>query len=52
MQTMTSLTRRGLLKSGGALLVGFALGPALPKRSFAQNAAAAPGVDSFLAIHA
>ncbi|SPF53034.1 Aerobic-type carbon monoxide dehydrogenase, large subunit CoxL/CutL-like protein [Candidatus Sulfopaludibacter sp. SbA4] len=51
MHAMTSLTRRGLLKSGGALMVSFALGAALPKRTIAQSAAA-PDVDSFLAIHA
>ncbi len=51
---MNSLSRRGLLKSGGALIVSFALGGALPKRSLAQGRgapAAAPDVDSFLAVH-
>ncbi|HEY2017461.1 MAG TPA: molybdopterin cofactor-binding domain-containing protein [Bryobacteraceae bacterium] len=61
METTRSLTRRGLLKSGGALIVSFALGATLPKKSIAQAAspqggrggpAAAPEVDSFLAIHA
>jgi len=53
MHTMTSLTRRGLLKSGGALMVSFALGAALPKRSLAQNGPGGPAadVDSFIAIH-
>jgi nicotinate dehydrogenase subunit B len=53
MGTVTTLSRRGLLKSGGALIVSFTFGPVLPKRSLAQNAPpTAADVDSFLAIHA
>jgi nicotinate dehydrogenase subunit B len=61
MVTITSLSRRGLLKSGGALIVSFTLGAAIPKRGLAQNGPPAGGrgmpaapadVDSFLAIHA
>jgi nicotinate dehydrogenase subunit B len=51
MEMMNSLTRRGLLKSGGALMVSFALGGALPKRGAAQSGPV-PEVDSFLAISA
>ena len=50
MDTMTSLTRRGFVKSGGALIVSFALG-SLPRRAVAQNGPPQPDVDSFLAIH-
>jgi nicotinate dehydrogenase subunit B len=54
METLTTLSRRGLLKSGGALIDTFALGSALPKRILAQNAppTAPADVDGFLAIHA
>src|SRR6202162_1208260 len=60
METLSSVSRRDLLKAGGAVLVRFALG-ALPKRGVAQNAAATGDlgkpldvheVDSFLAFHA
>jgi nicotinate dehydrogenase subunit B len=59
METVTSLSRRSILKSGGALIVSFTLGGLLPKHSMAQDgtpaggrgAPAAPDVDSFLAIH-
>ncbi len=51
MKIATTLSRRSLLQSGGALIVSFALGSRPPAR--AQNApAAAPDVDSFLAIRA
>src|SRR5467141_3720718 len=60
METLSSVSRRDLLKAGGAVIVSFALG-ALPKRGAAQNAGAAADlgkpldvheVDSFLAFHA
>src|SRR5579872_213919 len=61
MDTVTSLSRRRLLKSGGALIVSFTLGAALPKAR-AQGPAPggrgpatappAPEVDGFLAVHA
>jgi nicotinate dehydrogenase subunit B len=51
----TSISRRDLLRTGGALVVSFSLGTALPKRAAAQQAAAKSvdlsQVDSFLAIH-
>lgn len=48
-----TLSRRGLLKAGGALIVGFTFGGALPKNGFAQGPANPPArdVDDFLAIH-
>jgi nicotinate dehydrogenase subunit B len=50
-----SISRRDLLRTGGALVVSFSLGGVLPKRAAAQQAAAKPvdlsQVDSFLAIH-
>ena len=61
MKNETLLTRRGLLKSGGALIVGFTLSAALPSRAPGQQAAApggpggaagGPDVDSFIAIQA
>jgi nicotinate dehydrogenase subunit B len=54
MFTSTPLSRRGLLKSGGALIVSFTLGGVLPQRSPAQNGppAPSPDVDNFLAVHA
>ncbi|MEO8049406.1 MAG: molybdopterin cofactor-binding domain-containing protein [Acidobacteriota bacterium] len=63
MKTITSLSRRGLLKSGGALIVSFTLDSLIPAGSFAQDRPSAAGreehpsgspqaVDSFLAIHA
>jgi CO/xanthine dehydrogenase Mo-binding subunit len=59
MENLTLISRRALLKGGGAIIVGFAFGATLPKRASAQT----PGspdishaditqVDSFLAIHA
>jgi CO/xanthine dehydrogenase Mo-binding subunit len=57
MNNVTTLSRRGLLKTGGALIVAFTFGSALPKRAAAQNGPAPGGprpvdeVDSFLAIH-
>ncbi|HEY5619383.1 MAG TPA: molybdopterin cofactor-binding domain-containing protein, partial [Vicinamibacterales bacterium] len=60
MDVLTSLSRRDLLKAGGALVVSFAFA-AVPRRGAAQapSAAANAGrvldsseVDSFLAIHA
>jgi len=59
MKNQILLSRRGLLKSGGALIVGFTLG--LPARNAAQQASAPAGragaassqdVDSFIAIRA
>ncbi len=57
----SQLTRRGLLKAGGALLVSFALAPELISRAAGQTATSADtylgkplsldAVDSFLAIH-
>ena len=61
MNTLRTMTRRDLLKTGGALVVSFAFGAALPRRGSAQAPAAAANagkpldpseVDSFLAIHA
>jgi len=54
MEGVTTSSRRSLLKSGGVLIVSFALGSVLPKRVVAQTGspAAATEVDSFLAIHA
>ncbi len=58
MKTLTSISRRDLLKTGGALVVSFAFGP---RRGVAQTAGANADfgkpldpkeVDSFLAIHA
>jgi len=54
METFSPISRRDLLKTGGALVVSFALGA---KRAPAQNADAgkpldATEVDSFLAVHA
>src|SRR5579863_2256462 len=43
---MTQVSRRAILKGGGAMVVSFALG----RRVFAQGARAA-SLDSFLAIH-
>lgn len=51
---MRPLSRRSLLKSGGALIVSFALGGAVSKRALAQagrGTPPAPDLDSFLAIH-
>ena len=61
METLSTVSRRDLLKTGGAIIVSFALGGALAKRGAAQSAG--PGadlgkpldtheVDSFLAVHA
>lgn len=64
MADLTALTRRSLLKSGGALIVSFAFGAALPKEVFAQagpppGGRGGPGgpavpmdLDSFIAIKA
>lgn len=57
MSNVASLSRRSLLKSGGALIVSFTLGSGLPKDALAQNSPAgsprlADNVDSFLAVHA
>jgi len=52
MATLSQISRRDLLKSGGALVVSFALGA---KRSFAQDISKPldpSEVDSFLAVHA
>src|SRR5690242_10595781 len=57
--TFSSLSRRGMLKAGGALIVTFALRPALDLDAAQTQGAPDPGkpldvtdVDSFLAIHA
>ena len=54
---MSNISRRDLLRAGGAVVVSFALGG--PKRAPAQAASGDPGkpldpreVDSFLAFHA
>ena len=62
METLSTVTRRDLLKTGGAIIVSFALGAAVPKRGAAQTAPAGVSdlgkpldtheVDSFLAVHA
>lgn len=55
METFSSLSTRALLRSGGAIIVGFTLGSAFPGRALAQNApppAALAELDSFLAVHA
>lgn len=52
MATIHALSRRDLLKSGGALIVSFSMHAAFPKRSSAQTGRGAPAeVDSFLAVH-
>jgi len=60
MDTLSLVSRRNLLKTGGAVIVSFASG-ALPKRTAAQDVGAATDlgkpldvheVDSFLAFHA
>ncbi len=61
LSSMSSISRRDLLKTGGALVVSFAFGAVLPRRSAAQSPTAdgdlakmldPSEVDSFLAIHA
>lgn len=62
MRAASTVSRRDLLKTGGAIIVSFALGATLPKRSAAQTGQAAGSdlgkpldtheVDSFLAVHA
>jgi nicotinate dehydrogenase subunit B len=59
MQTLTTVSRRQFLKTGGAVVVSFALSPALLQHGFSQSAPGNSGgdkdpsaVDSFLAIHA
>jgi len=53
MSNVTSLSRRSLLKTGGALIVGFTFGAAFPKHGLAQNAPPPLGdVDNFLVVHA
>ncbi len=51
----TSISRRDLLKTGGAVIVSFSLGGALPKTATAQPANRKPvdlsQVDSFLVFH-
>jgi CO/xanthine dehydrogenase Mo-binding subunit len=51
MSNSTTLSRRDLLKTGGALIVAFTFDSGLPKHGFAQNAPPMAGVDNFLAIH-
>lgn len=55
MKNAASLSRRGLLQSGGALIVRFALGGTLPRTGAAQTASGRSldpkQVDSFLAFH-
>ena len=59
MQTLTTVSRRQFLKTGGAVVVSFTLSPALLQHGFSQSAPGNSGggkdpsaVDSFLAIHA
>jgi nicotinate dehydrogenase subunit B len=60
METLTSISRRDLLKAGGALVVSFSFGSLLTEFGAAQNLAGATpskpldpsDVDSFFAIHA
>ncbi|PYS51848.1 MAG: xanthine dehydrogenase family protein molybdopterin-binding subunit [Acidobacteria bacterium] len=61
MSTISSISRRDFLRTGGAVVVSFTLGGVLPARVRAQETAAGAGlgkpvdpreVDSFLAIHA
>src|SRR5437867_11723066 len=61
MQPLSSISRRDLLKAGGALVVSFAFDGVLPRQTAGQTSAAASDVgtpldlsevDSFLAIHA
>src|SRR5579871_2148610 len=53
--TSSSFSRRDLLKAGGALIVSFALGDALPRPAHAQELPRGPldlsEVDSFIAVH-
>ena len=60
MNTLPSISRRDLLKTGGALVVHFAFGAIVPRSIAAQTTGAKPAlgkpldpreVDSFLAIH-
>jgi CO/xanthine dehydrogenase Mo-binding subunit len=52
MHNVTSISRRGILKAGGALIIGFTFSSVLPKQALAQNAPPPQfDVDSFLAIH-
>src|SRR4249919_2703766 len=60
MGTISSISRRDALRSGGALIVSFALGPLASSRAFAQTSGEqkflgkpvdGTEVDSFLAIH-
>jgi hypothetical protein len=37
MENLTSISRRGLLKGGGAIIVGFVVGGMLPRRGEAQG---------------
>jgi nicotinate dehydrogenase subunit B len=61
METLNSVSRRDFLRAGGAVVVSFSLGAAVPKWTAAQSAAPTADlgkpldpneVDSFLAIHA
>ena len=59
MDAITVLSRRDLLRTGGALVVSFMCGAALPHRSLAHEPGTALGkpldpseVESFLAVHA
>src|SRR5438093_2306172 len=61
MHAITVMSRRDLLRTGGALVVSFICGAALPHRSLAQASGAGADlgkpldlkeVDSFLAVHA
>src|SRR5438067_1404388 len=61
MHAISVLSRRDLLRTGGALVVSFMCGAALPQRSLAQASGAGTDlgkpldlkeVDSFLAVHA
>jgi nicotinate dehydrogenase subunit B len=66
MEALSRISRRDFLQTGGAIVVGFALGASLPERLLAQGSGAPPSgalgdlgkpldakaVDSFLAVHA
>ena len=60
METLTSISRRDLLKAGGALVVSFSIGSLVPDLVGAQDPTGATSskpldpsdVDSFFAIHA
>src|SRR5262249_39625542 len=52
MNSNNTVSRRAFLKSGGTLVVSFALGAVLPKNLQGQRGQAPqPELDSFLAVH-